>query len=58
MDITTSDTEKRDQLKVLLVNGSPRSDGNTFCPSSRCPTAVERKLTSHGHLMSCENSTA
>ena len=39
---TTSDTEKRDQLKVLLVNGSPRSDGNTFCALQEIATQLEK----------------
>ena len=42
MDKTTSDTEKRDQLKVLLVNGSPRSDGNTFCALQEIATQLEK----------------
>ena len=31
-------------LKVLLVNGSPRTDGNTFC----CLEEIEKQLAKHG----------
>ena len=32
--------------KVLLVNGSPRRDGNTFC----CLQEIEKQLQKHGML--------
>ena len=32
------------QCKVLLINGSPRTDGNTFC----CLQEIEATLQKHG----------
>ena len=37
-------TEPAKTLKVLLVNGSPRTDGNTFC----CLQEIEAQLKKHG----------
>ena len=34
----------RTKVKVLLVNGSPRTDGNTFC----CLKEIEAQLQKHG----------
>ena len=32
------------QCKVLMINGSPRADGNTFC----CLQEIEATLQKHG----------
>ena len=36
--------ESNKKCKVLLVNGSPRTDGNTFC----CLKEIEATLQKHG----------
>ena len=36
--------QARPKVKVLLVNGSPRTDGNTFC----CLKEIEATLQKHG----------
>ena len=38
------DTISGKQCKVLLINGSPRTDGNTFC----CLQEIEATLQKHG----------
>ena len=40
----SSSAEAGKTLKVLLVNGSPRADGNTFC----CLQEIEAQLSKHG----------
>jgi len=40
----SSSAEVGKTLKVLLVNGSPRADGNTFC----CLQEIEAQLSKHG----------
>ena len=41
---TTQTPQASAKIKVLLVNGSPRQDGNTFC----CLKEIETQLQKHG----------
>ena len=42
--LNTATEESKDKCKVLMVNGSPRPDGNTFC----CLQEIETTLQKHG----------